>query len=365
MLENVLILLVIILAASTAYLAYERHNRRNRKAESDLYIQALQDLLNERPEAAFTKLRQVVAEDTNNIDAYLRLGQILRVYKQPERAVQVHKDLTLRTGLDRSDKTAILMQLTEDYITLGDNETAEKALKELIVIDPRSRWAHSHLLKVQERQQKWDQAYDTAVALLKLEGNKSKKPLARFKYQMAQQLYKKREYHKARIVFKEAIGLDPTHVEAYLAIGDSYAQEDRLEDAVNFWMKLISAVPDKGHLVIDRLKRVLFDLGRYGDIVNICENILEHSPKNLQARRTLAEFYEKKGDLDAATEKLESLIDDYPEDLSTIVEVIRIYSERGERRKLQDLLRRLEKQGARPEHSSGANPAPDATPVPR
>ena len=363
MFQNILIALVIFFGAAAFYLAYERFTRRTRATKSELYIDALRDLLDERKESAFSKLRQVIAEDTNNIDAYLRLGQILRDHNQHERALQVHKDLTLRTGLDRSDKLQILRQLVTDYIKLNDLTTAEKALHELISLDSKNRWAHATLLQVREQQGAWDKAYDTAVTLLKLESNKSKKPLARYKFQMAQQLYKKREYHKARIVYKEALGLDPTMVDAYLAIGDSYALESRLEDAVNFWKKLISAVPEKGHLVIERLKKTLFDLGRYGDMLEICESILEHEPRNKAARRTLAEFHEKKGDTDLACEQLEGLLEDYPGDISTLVEVVRLYLERKERRKLDELLRSIERAQAKRKDLSGSTPTPDTTPV--
>ncbi|MBD3403601.1 tetratricopeptide repeat protein [candidate division GN15 bacterium] len=363
MFQNVLIVLVIVFGATALYLAYERFFKRTVETESELYVKALCDLLDGRTESAFTKLRQVVAENTNNIDAYLRLGKILREHKRPERALQVHKDLTLRTDLDRPTKVMILRHLVEDYLALDDLETAEKALKELVSLDSRNRWGHTQLLKVQERREHWEDAYDTAVALMKLEGNKSKKPLARFKLHMGSQLYKKREYHKARIVYKEAIGLDPTLIEAYLAIGDSYAQENRLEDAVNFWRKLISAVPEKGHLVIDRLKKTLFELGRYGDVIEICENILEHDPKNKQARLTLAEFHEKKGDSDQACEVLENLIEDYPNDLGVLIEVIRLYLERGDRRKLTELLQTMERNRDKRSAGPGASPTPDATPV--
>jgi lipopolysaccharide biosynthesis regulator YciM len=363
MFQELLIILVIVFGASALYLAYERYFNRGKTSHSELYINALRDLLDNRTEAAFTKLRQVVSEDTNNIDAYLRLGQILREHNKPDRSLQVHKDLTLRHDLSRDEKIAVLTHLASDYVALKEMETAEKALRELISLDHRSHWAHKTLMRVQEQQQKWEEAYESAVTLLKLESNKSKKPLARYKFQMAQQLYRKREYHKSRIVYKEAIGLDPTFVDAYLAIGDSYAQENRLEDAVNFWTKLIAAVPDKSHLVIDRLKKTLFELGRFGDLLEICQTILEHSPKNKEARRTLAEFYEKKGDLDLATEHLEGLIEDYPDDLRALTETIRLYLERNDRRKLNELLRSVERAEDKRKNTPGTTATPDTTPV--
>jgi len=356
MLVYILGLLVFLLGALCFFLLYDRFRLKRRQPVSSLYVEALVALLDGKQESAFTKLRQVVADDSNNIDAYLRLGQILRENNQPDRALQVHRDLTLRSGLSHQEKKAILRQLVSDYITANDLKTAEAALKELITMDSGDHWAHSTLLSLQEKAEKWEDAYHTAVQLLRLEANKSKKLLAGYKFQMGQNLLKKREYHKARVIYKEAIGLDPTFVRAYLAIGDSYYDEKRFEDAVNFLNKLISAVPERGHLVIDRLKKTYFELGRFGDIVQVCESILERDPKNLEARRTLAEFHEKKGDLAAATGILEQTIDDYPDDNMIVLDLTRIYVEKGDKKKLNELLRSLESKREKQENTAPVKP---------
>ncbi|UCG62000.1 MAG: tetratricopeptide repeat protein [Candidatus Zixiibacteriota bacterium] len=333
---------ILLIIAAIFYMLYDRYLNKPVKSESELYVEALRDLLDGRQESAFTKLRQVVIDDSNNIDAYIRLGQILRENRKPDRALQVHKDLTLRSGLNQDEKAEILRQLYADYLALNDLDMAQAALKELVTVKSRDRWAYTRLLEIQKKAETWDEAYDTAVMLLKIESNKSKKPLAAFKYHMGETLYKKREYHKARVLFKEALGFDPTYVPAYLSIGDSYHEEKRYEDAVNFWSKLISAVPDEGHLVIERLKRTLFDLGRYGEIHGICEDILKDSPGNLEARMCLAEFHEKKGDSDLAQQILEGVVDDYPNELKAVAELIRIYLNKSERDKIQKLVRNLE-----------------------
>ncbi len=342
MLEYILVFVILLIASVALYVLYERFVRPVGPTVASLYVEALQDLLDGHTETAFTKLRQVVTEDSSNIEAYLRLGQILREHKRPDRALQVHKDLTLRTGLTIKEKRSILEQLVCDYAALEDDDMAEAALKELIATKPEERWAYDQLLQIQQRQSRWSEAHETAARILKIESNKSKKPLAVFKLQQGLQLSKQKEHHKARIVFKEAIGLDPLCAAAYLAIGDSYCEEERFEDAVNFWTKLIEAVPTEGHRAIERLKKALFDLGRYGDIAQICEDILKHSPQDLKARLSLAEFHEKKGDLDLAEELLTQIVEDEPNNLEAILELTRIYSERGDNKKLTEFLRQIQ-----------------------
>jgi len=325
MAEYFIVFLFLFLFSLIFYVFYERFFKQQTKSESELYNEALRSLLDGNEEIAFTKLRQVVAEDSNNIDAYLRLGSILRNNNKPKQALQIHKDLTLRGRLKPDTKHDILRQLYFDYMDLNNFEMAKAALQEMTTINSKDKWSFLRLLELQKKMKLWDEAYDTAVMLLKLEDNKSKKPLASFKYQMGDELYKKREYHKARILFKEALGFDPEYIDAYLAIGDSYLDENRIDDAVNFWKKLIKTIPDKGHLVLERLKKALFELGRYSELDQICENILNHSPKNLEAKLCLAEFHEKKGDTDFSEEILIEVVEENPDDIKSVLELIRIY----------------------------------------
>ena len=340
--EYLLIVLVLALAGACGYLLWERRSRGRGATAAPLFTEALRDLLDGRPESAFGKLRQVVADDPDNLDAYLRLGAILREHAQPERALQVHKDLTVRHGLTREDKVAILRELALDYVALEEYELAQRALDELLSLDNRNRWALARMLDILERRGEWEAAYETAERLLRLESGRPRRPLARYKYQLGRRLLEQQEYHKARLAFKEALGIDPELAEAYVAIGDSYLAEERYEDAVTFWQKLIETVPRRGHLVLERLEKTLFELGRFGDIAEVCERILRDDPRNLPARRTLALFHEKKGDLTSAVEMVESLFDDYPDDPLVLLELTRLYLEQGDQSKITALLRRLE-----------------------
>ena len=106
-------------------------------------------------------------------------------------------------------------------------------------------------------------------------------------------------------------------------------------------------------LVIDRLKKTLFDIGRYGELSDICESILRHDPQNFEAQLTLAGFAEKKGDYETAREILEQLVDDSSEQIQPVLELIRIHLDRGDYKKVGDLCRRLEKRLERRELRSG------------
>jgi lipopolysaccharide biosynthesis regulator YciM len=338
----VIIFLLAIIALIFIYIYYDRLKKEKKGIDPTLYIDALKALLDGQEDKAFSKFRDVVAEDSSNVDAYVRIGDILRKYNKPDKALQVHKDLTIRHGLTVDDKKVILRALTEDFILLKDIPQAKSALKELLAIEGNSHWAAEKLLEIYAQTGEWEEAFEIKERLIKLEGGKSKSGLAIYKFLQGEKLYNEKEYHKARIHFKEAINIDPTCVPAYIFVGDSYLAENREENAVEFWKKLIKNVPEAAHFVLGRLKRALFDIGKFGEISSICIEILEISPKNLDARLTLAEYHYKKGEYSVASEHLTQAMDDHPDSYLPVLDLAKLYLTLGDKKKLADLINRLD-----------------------
>ncbi|SYZ73211.1 putative Tetratricopeptide repeat protein [Candidatus Zixiibacteriota bacterium] len=338
----VVIFLLALISLIFIYIYYDRIKKEKKVKDPTTYIEALKSLLDGQEETAFAGFREVVAEDSTNVDAYVRIGDILRKYGKPDKALQVHKDLTLRHGLSSGEKSTILRSLADDFFALGDMASAMAAIKELISIDGNNKWATERMLDVYAQTGDWDAAFEMKEKLTKIEGGKGKKELAFYKFFQGEKLTAQKEYHKARLHFKEAIGIDPACVPAYIYIGDSYLSENREEDAVEFWQKLIKVMPDASKYVLGRLKKALFDLGRFGEISSICTEILEVSPKNLEARMTLAEYHYKKGEYSIASEHLSQAAEDHPDSYLPILDLAKLYLTIGDKRHLGELINKLE-----------------------
>ena len=87
-----LICVAAILIVAILLIARYRRSQRFRSAGS--YMEALKDLIRGDEESAFRHLKRVVKEDTANIDAYLKLGDIFRRKGEVVRALQIHRQLT-------------------------------------------------------------------------------------------------------------------------------------------------------------------------------------------------------------------------------------------------------------------------------
>jgi lipopolysaccharide biosynthesis regulator YciM len=338
----IILFLLAVVALIIIYVFYDRYQKEKKGKDPRVYIEGLRALLEDRDERAFSKFREVVADDSSNIDAYVRIGNILRKYGKAEKALQVHKDLTLRQALSRDDKITILSALGEDYMSLKKYQAAKSAYKEILSLDNQYRPAAEKLLEAFIHLEDWEGANETRESLIKIRGERNNEGLAIFKFFQGQRLFDRKEYHKARMVFKEALNISDKCTPAYIWIGDSYIAENRLEDAVASWGRMIKAVPDDAHLVLGRLKKALFDLGRFGEISEICKDILSASFKNIDARLTLADYYIKKGEYSMAEEQLNIAVENNPDSYLPILGLAKLYLMQNEKSKLRQLLDRLD-----------------------
>ena len=131
-------------------------------------------------ENAIRLLRDVVKQDTNHLDAYLQLGDILRQEGNSQNAIKIHQSLTVRPGLDEKLQIQIHQSLAKDYLSLNETYLAKKEAEMILDIDKKESWATEFLLDLAEKNHNWGQA---AQLIKTLEKNNSSdiNRFARFK----------------------------------------------------------------------------------------------------------------------------------------------------------------------------------------
>jgi lipopolysaccharide biosynthesis regulator YciM len=184
-------------------------------------------------------------------------------------------------------------------------------------------------------------AFETKEKILKQKKGKDKKILALYKIFEGENWFKKEEYHKARLCYKEALNNDELCIPAYFYLGEAYLAEDRLDDAVEFWKKLLEKVPQASYLVFDKLEKALFELGQYEEIVEIYENSLLQNPKNTQILFAFANIYEKKGRNREAEEKYRQILEIDPSFIPAKLRLVKIYEQEKRGEKLKTAINEL------------------------
>jgi len=344
----VLIGAVIVVSWVAVYL-YRRMLSGPEKPNPQTYIDGLQALLRGQDEAAFSKLKETVNTDTTNIDAYIHLGNIFRRRKKSDLALQVHRDLTFRGNLTIEQKKEILTALFHDFSEMGDDAAAIRAIREILDLSSNDRFALTTLLRHHEKSGDWKEAAIVRKKLDKLDGHDSGRMLALYKTFEGYDLASQGDRHRARLFFKEAIHFDKNCLAAYIAIGDSYYDEKRLEEAIGYWTKIISIKPCEGHLVFERLKKGFFEVGRYGDYADTLTTLLQSCPEHLTARLELAYFMEKKGEFDASREHYTTALDNHPDSMLAKLGLYRLHLETNRREAATGLLKQTIKMAVKRE----------------
>lgn len=284
----------IIVFTITAFF-WSKAKKEKGKDSPKLYIDALKALLSGEEKAAFQRFKEVVRRDPENVDAYLKLGDLFRKSKKYEKALQIHKELTLRPSLSLEEKNEILKSIAQDYSAAGNHEKAILVLLDLYKENEKDEWVVRKLLSEYEETASWEEAFELRKKTSDRNEDQTNKILALYKVLWGKARAESGELHKARVAYKEALNYDDSCVLAYIYLGDAYYEDERPKDAVEYWKKLVETVPDAGYLVFNQLEKTLFELGEYGDITEIYESILSRNPKNLYALFSLARITEKRG----------------------------------------------------------------------
>jgi lipopolysaccharide biosynthesis regulator YciM len=294
------------------------------------YARALDCLIAGDRAGAMGFLKRVVQADSHNVDAYVRLGNLLRDGGEVEKALQIHRDLTVRAVDDADVQEKIYESLTEDYIACGRHREAVAAAEKLRAINRKNAYALRALNRVYEQMREWDKAYEAAEELERLNPSGRARNLARYKAYIGADCLQRGKVKDARRHFEEALRLDETARSALVHLGDVEYEEGDPEKAVSLWKKLIDAHPASAYIVFDRLERAYFDMGRFSEMVQVYEEILAAHPREVRTLLALAGIQHKKGDLDEALRIVREAVEIEPENARARRHLARLRYECGD-----------------------------------
>jgi lipopolysaccharide biosynthesis regulator YciM len=313
MLTELLIVVLVILVLVIIY--YYTRVFRKPKGEKSHYLSALEFLAEGNDKWAIQKFKEAVREDSENIEAYLRLGDLLRKKGMTGNALKIHKDLTLRSNLTSDMKARIQYSLLLDYEEMGSHKNAIDIANTLLE-NPKTfqKEIAVKVLNHLEKEEEWQQAYNNLKKYFKELTPQMKKKAALYLVFDGLKTQAKGEGKEARIKFKDALKIDPDCVAAFYYIGKSYYHEERIPDAIQEWEKLCESVPQKSYFVFEDLEKAWFDLGKFKEAESLYKGILQRDPSNIHAAIALSEIYYKKEDFDRAIHTLERISEEKPDD---------------------------------------------------
>ncbi len=304
----IIILLVILIIAIP---------RRNVEKQETPYQEALIALLDGRRTDAIKLLRETVMKDTSNIDAYIRLGILIRESGDIEKASHIHQSLTARPALSRKDEIRIYRELVIDYNEDGRQEKSIALLKELVRLAKNKLPYLRELLAFLVRKGRADEIAELLKAQSKL--LKNKQELAAWYVELARIYFLEGNEKKADTALKQALKLVKNHPYAILLQAKQLAEKGRYDEAKPLLDKFIKLYPQAIENVMDLLEQVYFNVKLYDKISNIYEKIIRNYPDKREVRLRLADLRAKEGESDEAVSLIDDVLIEAPGDLQFLL----------------------------------------------
>ncbi len=296
---------------------------------------------------AAEKLKSVVRQDTGYVDAYLKLGDIFREKGEYKQALKVHQSLTVRRNLYPAQRLDIYHSLVEDYKALGQYEKALQNADKMLEIDRKNVKALRAKLDIFRALEQWDDAAEMLQSVQRSTGDEEPGTLAQYKVQEGRKLQQRGQGREARVQYRKALKLDPRCCAALYYLAESYDNEERIDEAVDYWKQFGEQCPEFLHLVTDKLEQRLFTMGDFHEIEQYYNTLLKKHPDNIEAAAGLASFYERKGEVRAAIQSLEEALEKAPGSLRARLLLAKNYNKEHRNEKVEQQLNAMLKEVSR------------------
>ena len=311
--ELFIILSILVIAIGTSLFFYYKKKPLIKNNSNKLYTEALNMLVRGDSQNAIRLLRDVVKQDTNHLDAYLQLGDILRDEGNSQNAIKIHQSLTVRPGLDDKLQIQIHQSLAKDYLSLNEISLAKKEAEMILNIDKKEFWATEFLLDLAEKSHDWAQA---AHLIKTLDSNNSDiTRLARFKVYEGMGKFENRDRKGAEQCFNKAIEIAPNFGLPHLYLGNLFSENRNLVKALEHWEQYALLDLKNGSSIYSKIESALFDLGRFSEVEKFYQRALKNNPRNLDALAKIANVLEEKGERQKALDLVEDALSQHQDSI--------------------------------------------------
>jgi lipopolysaccharide biosynthesis regulator YciM len=313
-------------------LAWVLRGRREQPLErvSEPYADALRLLADGNPAEAFVRLQQAIITGHAPPDAYVRIGRMLRERGDAERALQIHRSLTVKSDLTHAERVAVYANVAEDHLALAQPERAlravETAMRQMALRDATLLAIGMRACHALGRS---EEAYEY-LKELKKSGGVGEREMALYLASIAETDVEKGRARDARRTLARALRHDDTCGTALLALGRLEEAAGDTDTAIRHWKNAARVSPELSPVALSQLERVLYQRGTFNEIETVYRDVLDARPGDEHAAVALASFYRKQGRTEAAIALLEEHTHANPESVAGTVLLTAMHAIRGD-----------------------------------
>lgn len=304
-----LMLLIVVCVIIIAAAIFFRSTKKETVSTDIVYSDALNSILKGDNAEAIKLLKQVVNRDSDNIGAYLQLGNLVRS-SNPAQAAKIHQSLTVRPKLAKHTSKEIHQALALDYMEVDNLKRAKIEAEMVLKYEKNDLWAHQFLLRIAEKERNWEEARGLAEKIQKLSGSKDPRLLSKIQLQAGQDCVTAGDSKKALQHLEKAVKLDPSFHEPYLDLANLFEQEKNTKKALINWENYLINSENVDSAIYKKIESALFEANRFSEAEQLYNRILDKKPNDKFAMVKLINLLVERGEIDEAVKFLENSIKD-------------------------------------------------------
>jgi lipopolysaccharide biosynthesis regulator YciM len=289
-----ILLIILVIAAIVLILMLFLQRKRERGSHRSAYIDALYALIDGRKDDALRLLTMAVKSGETDVDAYIQLGNLLREKKMPEKALQIHRNLTVRRDLGYEEEKSIQIAIAEDLADMGRIERALGAL-DSIRRDKKDPEISMILHRLYHRCGDYDNAFATLKNIPLGDKQECASKLASYLAAVSSALIDSGDIENASRYLRKALKEDPDCIAALYLSGKLAMDREDFEISAQMWTTLLRKDITFFEEVLPKLEKALFESGRFERLEDLLEELHEKNEKYAMVPVSLAALYMKKG----------------------------------------------------------------------
>ncbi|MBD3178567.1 MAG: hypothetical protein GF417_02655 [Candidatus Latescibacteria bacterium] len=333
------VILIIIFLAALLLLALiillER--KKKREPEERGYIKALYSLIEGNRYGALAYLKQAVRNGERDVGAYILLGDLLRKEGKPEKALQVHRNMSVRRDLTEDNRREIQLAISRDLLALKRNEEAISTIENI------RKWKNYPdivftLHRFYHLNGEYRKAHSTLKRYVKLDNAVGNEMIVSYLTSVATGFIKMGDFEMGAEYSEKALEIKGLFTPALYSAGFAYYREDDNDRAIEKWLLLLKTDISYLSLTLNYIEKMLFEQKDFGRLETVLKDLYEENKGNPELFRALASFYQRKGEISRIIEYFESEINQIVLDDKLIIMMAGIYLNEGKDERASEIL---------------------------
>ena len=270
-LSNLQIFIIIVVVLSLIIFLLVSNRSKNIPTDAEAFNNALKALVNGEKDKAYHLLREIISKDSNNIDAFLLLGDLVRE-KDVNQAIKIHQTVILRPHISQSKKIEAHTALSKDFIKSGNISRAEEELNNILNMDSSNKWALLKLKDIATENKNWKEALKHEKKLMKVDIHHKKNDESMLNYYIAMD-YKSKDNIKNYVYYLEkSASCEKVHPDSLLELANHNI--DNVDLAITYYKLYAKNKLSERTMAYNKIENLLFDNQRFDDVEILYKDLL-------------------------------------------------------------------------------------------